>query len=237
MLFRARCTRPSRAGRHEENYSRNLRIEKYGWLDKGPKLVSARKRKNTALSSRSFHEQLRGRSRTTRALRCAGRPDADQFARKLLDGHFDVDREGQLHVAHRAAGFAAASACAVTPSTRPRHSPGGRSAARVTAWKPHMTGRFTRPAYHVPLMGQGQPHPRSPRRRPHGAAACLRPLLGGMPGVEVVAEAADGATAVTLEENLTPDVAIMDLNMPGPLSGIEAARRIGSPPGPGVRRC
>ena len=31
-----------------QNYSRNLRIEEYGWLDKGPKLVSARKRKRSA---------------------------------------------------------------------------------------------------------------------------------------------------------------------------------------------
>lgn len=50
-------------------------------------------------------------------------------------------------------------------------------------------------------------------------------LLGSLPGVEVVGEAADGIEAVALCERHQPDVVVMDLNMPG-LDGIEAARRV-----------
>ena len=44
-------------------------------------------------------------------------------------------------------------------------------------------------------------------------------------GMAVVGEAADGERAVHLCEELTPDVIVMDINMPR-LSGIEATRRI-----------
>jgi DNA-binding NarL/FixJ family response regulator len=43
--------------------------------------------------------------------------------------------------------------------------------------------------------------------------------------VEVVGEAADGAEAVALAEELSPDVVLMDLHMPG-VNGIEATRRL-----------
>lgn len=43
----------------------------------------------------------------------------------------------------------------------------------------------------------------------------------------VVGQAADGATALRLAEETRPDVAVLDLNMPG-LHGIEAARAIAS---------
>jgi len=45
-------------------------------------------------------------------------------------------------------------------------------------------------------------------------------------GHEVVGEARDGAEAISLAEQLRPDVIFMDINMPG-VSGIEAAGAIG----------
>ena len=50
-------------------------------------------------------------------------------------------------------------------------------------------------------------------------------LLGSLPGVVVVGEAADGLEAVSLGERHQPDVIVMDLNMPG-IDGIEATRRV-----------
>ena len=45
-------------------------------------------------------------------------------------------------------------------------------------------------------------------------------------GHEVVGEARDGAQAIALARELTPDVIFMDINMPG-VSGIEAAQVLG----------
>lgn len=53
----------------------------------------------------------------------------------------------------------------------------------------------------------------------------LRVALSTMPGVDVVAEAADGIEAVDAALRLQPDVVIMDVNMPG-INGIDATRRI-----------
>ncbi|HEV3479162.1 MAG TPA: response regulator transcription factor [Gaiellaceae bacterium] len=52
----------------------------------------------------------------------------------------------------------------------------------------------------------------------------LRNLLEEQ-GVQIVAEASDGASALTLVRELTPEVVVMDLNMPG-MNGIDATREI-----------
>jgi DNA-binding NarL/FixJ family response regulator len=50
-------------------------------------------------------------------------------------------------------------------------------------------------------------------------------LLGTLPGIEVAGEAADGDAAVQLVAATAPQVALMDLNMPG-CDGVAATRRI-----------
>ncbi len=53
----------------------------------------------------------------------------------------------------------------------------------------------------------------------------MRAILDREPDLQVVAEAEDGETAVTLAEELMPDLILMDVNMPG-MGGLEATRII-----------
>jgi len=60
--------------------------------------------------------------------------------------------------------------------------------------------------------------------------AGLATILGGQPGIEVIAQAADGLEAVRLAQLHRPDVCLFDIRMPH-LDGVEATRRLA---GPGV---
>jgi DNA-binding NarL/FixJ family response regulator len=50
-------------------------------------------------------------------------------------------------------------------------------------------------------------------------------LLDSVPDTEVVGEAASGEEAITLAENIQPDVILMDIKMPG-INGLQAMREI-----------
>jgi DNA-binding NarL/FixJ family response regulator len=55
--------------------------------------------------------------------------------------------------------------------------------------------------------------------------AGIRGLLQGLAGVEVIGEAGEGHEALRLAETLHPDVALLDIGMPG-LNGLEVAGRL-----------
>lgn len=61
--------------------------------------------------------------------------------------------------------------------------------------------------------------------------AGLRSLLANFDGFEVVGEAADGREAVDMIESLKPDVALVDISMPG-MTGLDVASRVGIGSGP-----
>jgi DNA-binding NarL/FixJ family response regulator len=55
--------------------------------------------------------------------------------------------------------------------------------------------------------------------------AGMRALLGEVPGFEVVAETGDGREALQLTRERRPDIALLDISMPG-LNGLEVVARI-----------
>jgi DNA-binding NarL/FixJ family response regulator len=55
--------------------------------------------------------------------------------------------------------------------------------------------------------------------------AGFRGLLRGIEGVEVIAEASDGRAALELIRSLRPDLALLDVSMPG-LNGLEVVARV-----------
>ena len=63
--------------------------------------------------------------------------------------------------------------------------------------------------------------------------AGIRALLAGLPDVESVVEAGDGQEALTVLRETKPDLALIDIAMPG-LNGLELAARVGRE-APGTR--
>ena len=53
----------------------------------------------------------------------------------------------------------------------------------------------------------------------------LRHILAGYPAIQIAGEAADGETALRLNRELKPDVALLDIGLPG-LSGFEVTARL-----------
>ena len=61
--------------------------------------------------------------------------------------------------------------------------------------------------------------------------AGLAVIVGSQPDIDVVGEAGDGATAITLAAELRPDVILMDVRMPG-VDGLTATAHLTAGPNP-----
>ncbi len=59
----------------------------------------------------------------------------------------------------------------------------------------------------------------------HLMRAGIRALLQELPGIDVIAEAANGREAIALVESASPDVVLMDISMPE-MNGLDATARI-----------
>jgi DNA-binding NarL/FixJ family response regulator len=84
----------------------------------------------------------------------------------------------------------------------------------------------------VPEHGDGRPRAEASSQALRVVIADDHPFyrqglakLLGQSGVEVVGEASNGLAAIELVEHTAPDVAVVDLNMPG-LTGVEVTRRL-----------
>lgn len=65
--------------------------------------------------------------------------------------------------------------------------------------------------------------------------AGIRALLDNDPGLRVIAEATEGAQAVSLTRQHKPDIVLMDIRMPG-MNGLDATARIRADPDLGATR-
>ena len=53
----------------------------------------------------------------------------------------------------------------------------------------------------------------------------LRHILAGYPAIDIAGEAVDGESAIRLNREIKPDVALLDIGLPG-LSGFEVTARL-----------